>query len=201
MQAQAAEFPGSAENFAAFWRKSLKTVCFDSFTLEHGPGLKSTCEMAPRQILLAGLGNDYRGDDAVGLVVARRLKAIGGDNVRVVEESGEGATLIEAWKGADLVILIDAVHSGGVAGTIHRFDAETQPIPSRFFHYSTHAFSVAEAVELARALDQLPAKLIVYGIEGKTFDSGIGLSAEAEAAADEVLRRVREEVPRKSHTP
>jgi hydrogenase maturation protease len=116
---------------------------------------------APRQILVIGLGNDYRGDDAVGRVVARRLKTIEGDNVRVVEESGEGAALIEAWKGADFVVLIDAVHSGGAPGTIHRFDADAQPIPSRFFHYSTHAFSVAEAVELARALGQLPAKLIV----------------------------------------
>jgi hydrogenase maturation protease len=149
---------------------------------------------APRQILVIGLGNDYRGDDAVGRVVARRLKTIEGDNVRVVEESGEGAALIEAWKGADFVVLIDAVHSGGAPGTIHRFDADAQPIPSRFFHYSTHAFSVAEAVELARALGQLPAKLIVYGIEGKTFDSGVSLSVEAEAAADKVLRTVREEL-------
>ena len=55
---------------------------------------------APQQKLVIGLGNDYRHDDAVGRVVARRLKAIEGDDVRVVEESGEGAALIEAWKGA-----------------------------------------------------------------------------------------------------
>jgi len=147
-----------------------------------------------RQILVIGLGNDYRGDDAIGRVVVRRLKAIGGDNVIVVEESGEGAALIETWKGADFAILIDAVHSGGAAGTIHRFDAAAQPIPSRLFHYSTHAFSVAEAVELARALNQLPAKLIVYGIEGKTFGPNVGLSIEVERAAEEILRRVREDL-------
>jgi hydrogenase maturation protease len=148
----------------------------------------------PRQILVIGLGNDYRGDDAVGRIAARRLKATAGDDVRVVEESGEGASLIEAWKGADFVILIDAVHSGGAAGTIHRFDAGMRPVPSSFFHYSTHAFSVAEAVELARALNQLPPRLRVYGIEGKNFDSRVGLSPEVEAAADEVLRSVKEEL-------
>jgi hydrogenase maturation protease len=147
-----------------------------------------------RQALVIGLGNDYRGDDAIGRIVARGLKAMAGDDFRVLEESGEGAALIEAWKGADFVILIDAVHSGEAAGTIHRFDAEAQPIPARFFHYSTHAFSVAEAVELARALDQLPTRLVIYGIEGKTFDSGIGLSPEVEAAADEVLHSVKEEL-------
>jgi len=149
---------------------------------------------ASRQILVIGLGNDYRGDDAVGRVVTRRLKAIGADNVRVVEESGEGAALIQAWKGADFVIVIDAVHSGGAPGSIHRFDAESQPIPSSFFHYSTHAFSIAEAVELARALNQLPAKLVVYGIEGKTFDAGAGLSLEVEGAAAELVSWVEEEL-------
>jgi hydrogenase maturation protease len=146
------------------------------------------------QALVIGLGNDYRGDDAVGHVVARRLKAIAGDAVRVLEESGEGAALIETWRGADFVILIDAVHCGGTAGTIYRFDAKTEPIPGSFFHYSTHAFSVAEAVELARALNQLPGRLVVYGIEGKTFDAGVGLSPEVEAAADKVLRSVKEEL-------
>jgi hydrogenase maturation protease len=148
----------------------------------------------PRQILVIGLGNDYRGDDAVGRALARRLQPIVGDDVRVMEESGEGASLIEAWKGADFVILIDAVHSGGAAGTIHRFDTAIQQVPGSFFHYSTHAFSVAEAVELARALDQLPSRLIVYGIEGKNFDSCVGLSPEVAAAAKEVFRMVKQEL-------
>jgi len=147
-----------------------------------------------RQILVIGVGNDYRRDDAVGRVVARRLRSIKGENIRVVEESGEGAALLEAWKGADFVILIDAVHSGGVAGTIHRFDAAMQPVPGSFFHYSTHAFSVAEAVELARALNRIPARLIVYGIEGKNFDSRVELSPEVKAAAEEVFRLVKEEL-------
>ena len=148
----------------------------------------------PEHILIIGLGNDYRGDDAVGRVLARRLQAIAGDDVRVLEESGEGAALMESWKGANFVILIDTVHSGGAAGTAHRFDAATEPVPGSFFHYSTHAFSLAEAVELARALNQLPPRLIVYGIEGKNFDSRVGLSPEVEVAAEEVFRMVKEEL-------
>ena len=110
------------------------------------------------------------------------------------DASGDYTALIEAWKGADFVIAIDAAYSGGAPGSIHRFDAESQPIPSRFFHYSTHAFSIAEAVELARALNQLPAKLVVYGIEGKTFDAGAGLSLEVEGAAAELVSWVEEEL-------
>ena len=140
--------------------------------------------------LIIGLGNQYRRDDGVGLVVAQRLKAAAPEHARVLEESGEGVALMESWKDADAVILIDAVHSGAKPGALHRLDAHTQPIPTSFFHYSTHAFGVAEAIELARALGQLPRCLIVYGIEGKTFEAGVGLSPEVERAAQKVAERV-----------
>ena len=153
-------------------------------------------------ILIIGIGNAYRGDDAVGLRVAQHLKKQTLDHVNILEESGDGVALMESWKDADTVILIDAVYSGDNPGTIHRFNACTQPIPIKFFHYSTHAFGVAEAIELARVLNQLPPHLIVYGIEGKCFDAGVELSFEVEKAAQEIVIRVQQDIqnslPRKN---
>lgn len=145
-------------------------------------------------VLIIGVGNEYRGDDGVGLAVARRIRELNLSAVKVIEASGEGAALMEAWQGAEAAMLIDAVYSGGTPGTIYRFDARTESIPAKFFHYSTHAFSVAEAIELARALNQLPPRLIVYGIEGLRFDAGVGLSAEVERATPEVVRRALREM-------
>jgi hydrogenase maturation protease len=153
---------------------------------EGGPGRSPT--------LIIGLGNEYRRDDAVGLVVARRVREAAPESVRVLEESGEGAGLMESWQDADAVILIDAVHSGAKPGTLHRLDAHAQPIAKKFFRFSTHAFGVAEAVELARALGRLPPRLIVYGVEGKRFEAGVGLSPEVEAAVQAVVERVLAEV-------
>jgi hydrogenase maturation protease len=147
----------------------------------------------PRTLII-GLGNEYRGDDAVGLVVARRLKEAAPQPVQVLEESGDGAALMESWQGAATVILIDAVQSGAKPGTLHRLDARAQPITKKFFRFSTHAFGVAEAVELARALGRLPSRLIVYGVEGKRFEAGVGLSPEIEAAAQQVVERALEEL-------
>ena len=145
-------------------------------------------------ILIIGIGNPYRGDDAVGLRIAQDIKKKSPDHVNVIEQSGEGISLMDSWKDSDAVILIDAVHSGAQPGTIHRFDVHTQTIPTKFFHYSTHAFGVAEAIELARALKQLPKNLIVYGIEGKCFEAGIGLSLEVEKAVEKVMLRVKQEI-------
>ncbi len=136
--------------------------------------------------LVIGVGNEDRGDDGVGPLVASRLKPQAGDRFEVLECRGDGAALMDAWKGADTVIILDAALSGAESGTIHRIDATTQAMPKNFLHYSTHAFSVAEAVELARALGELPRQVIVYGIEGEKFDAGDALSPAVEKAARDV---------------
>jgi hydrogenase maturation protease len=161
---------------------------------EEAPISQSAIRNPQSAIVVIGVGNEYRGDDAVGLVVVRKLKGKNLPDVRVMEASGEGAALLEHWKNEDVVILIDAVHSGAEPGTIHRLDAHAQPIPIEFFRYSTHAFSVVEAIELARALNQLPPRLIVYGIESENFEAGVGLSLKVEKAAQKVMKCVAQEV-------
>ena len=145
-------------------------------------------------ILVIGVGNVYRGDDAVGRIVAKGLKGKATDCVNIIEKGGDGTALMECWEGADTVILIDAVHSGALPGTIHRLDAHVRPIPATYFHYSSHAFGVAEAVELSRTLNQLPPRFIIYGIEGKCFEPGDGLTGEVTKAAQDVLEQIQEDI-------
>jgi hydrogenase maturation protease len=140
------------------------------------------------------VGNEFRSDDGVGVIIAKQLKELDTSEITVIEESGEGASLIEAWKELDLAIVVDASNSGAKPGTVFRFDAHQQKIPAAFFHYSTHAFSVAEAVELARSLEKLPAGLIVYAIEGKNFEAGTAISPEVEGAVGGVIKRILSEL-------
>ncbi|TAK03447.1 MAG: hydrogenase maturation protease [Candidatus Manganitrophaceae bacterium] len=147
-----------------------------------------------------GIGNDYQSDDAAGRIVARRLKTWAPPGTEIFEETGEGTALLEAWRGAEDVFLIDAVQSGAPPGTLHRIDVQVQPLPASLFRHSTHAFGIAEAVELARVLHQLPSRLIIYGIEGERFDAGVGLSPSVEKAVAEVEARLRQEIgTRSSH--
>ena len=154
---------------------------------------------ADARILVIGVGNEYRSDDAVGLVVARRLRQLSLGNITVIEESGEGTDLMESWKGADTVIIVDAASSGAKPGTIHRIDAQAQWVPTGLLRYSTHAFSVGEAVELARAMNRLPPRMVVYGIEGERFDEGTVLSRAVQGSVDTVvdlvLRQLRTPAP------
>jgi len=133
--------------------------------------------------LIIGCGTDGRGDDAAGLLAARRLRALGGE---ALEHTGDGLALMELWAGAGDVILIDAVCGPGEPGGVLVWDARTAPLPADRARGSTHAFGVAEAVELARALGRLPRTLTVYGIAGRRFETGTAPSAEVAAAAERV---------------
>jgi hydrogenase maturation protease len=144
--------------------------------------------------LVIGVGNEYRSDDGAGIWVAHALRERTLSGLVVREESGEGASLMEAWKDAECVIIVDAAASGCAPGTIHELDAQAECIPTDFFHYSSHAFGVAEAIELARALQQLPPRLGVYGIEGRDFSAGVGLSPAVEKSAIEVVERITKRV-------
>jgi hydrogenase maturation protease len=147
-------------------------------------------------IVVIGIGNAYRGDDAVGPVVARCLqgKLQERERVTVLTVSGDGTDLLASWKKAEVVVLIDAVQSGARPGTVHRIEAGERPLPRTFSRCSTHTFGVAEAVELARTLHQLPPHLIVYGIEGKAFKVGTGLSAAVMQAVPEVVAHVQRDL-------
>ena len=74
---------------------------------------------------------------------------------------GEPIDLLDRWEGAGEVIVVDAVRSGAPAGTVHRLDRAGRADPAAL-RGSTHAFGLAETIELARALDRLPQRLTVY---------------------------------------
>jgi hydrogenase maturation protease len=113
----------------------------------------------------------------------------------VIEESRVGADLLESWKGADLVIIVDAASSGAKPGMVHCIDARARQIPRGLLHRSTHAFGLGEAVELARVMDRLPPCMLVYGVEGEEFEEGMELSRRVEESVDVVvelvLKRIR----------
>lgn len=146
--------------------------------------------------IVIGIGNEYRRDDGVGLVVAERLRSRVPAGVEVVGCELEPSRLIDAWEGAELALVVDAVHSGAEPGTLHRFDAGEAPVPAAVFRPSTHAFGVGEAVELSRALGTLPARVVLFGVEGEEFAAGEGLTPPVEAAVEPVARAMLEELER-----
>ena len=148
-------------------------------------------------ILVIGIGNDFRSDDAVGLYVVRTIDQLEHSGVTIIEGINDGTSMIELWAGVPHVFVVDCVSSGGNPGKIYRLDAFRDKIPEdRFPSYSSHAFNITDTIALARNIDRLPGSLIIYGIEGENFDTGDGLSEIVKKSADEVAVRIIGEIER-----
>lgn len=125
------------------------------------------------------------GDDAAGPVVIDRLGQRVPPSVALVESVGDATHLLETWRDAELAVIVDAVVSGSVPGSIQRIDA-IQGFPSAWRSASTHLVGLAEAIDLGDAVGVLPGALVIYGIEISRVEPGVGLSPEIDRAVDEV---------------
>jgi hydrogenase maturation protease len=134
-----------------------------------------------------GCGNADRGDDAAGILVVRHLRNAG---FKAYEHRGDGLALIESWSGSRAVILIDAVVTGGLHGAMSWWDARHAPVNVDCFRSSTHAFNIADAVALARLLQRIPPRLVIYGIEGRCFDLGAAPSHEVVAGSERLAQHL-----------
>jgi len=144
-------------------------------------------------VLLIAVGNRYRRDDGVALEVAERVRALGLPDVEVIECAGDVMSLVDRWAGRDLVIIVDAVASGECAGTLHRRDLLTCPLPRHWFAASSHQLGLADGVELGRIMKRLPHAMLFIGVEGEDFGEGTGLSAEVERAVPIVIEIMKAE--------
>lgn len=135
--------------------------------------------------LVIGVGNPDRGDDAVGLEAVRRISGVD------TAEVSDCSELIDIWDGRDEVIVIDAMVSDALPGTIRRLDAISSPLPEGGFT-STHAFDLGTAISMSRLLGRLPASLVVYGIEAGDVSPGTGMTASVELAMQSVLSELGE---------
>lgn len=142
---------------------------------------------------VVGVGTRDRGDDAIGVLVADRVRAHGPAGVTVVPVATP-LELLDVFDRYDSVVVVDAVRSGAEAGVVTVRVVDDTPLPARAPAAGTHGVGVAETVELARALDRLPARLVVVGVEVADVTTGAGLTEAVVRAVDraawEVLRVV-----------
>ena len=140
--------------------------------------------------MVIGVGNEFRRDDGAGLAVVARLRDLAPPGVRLVITDGEPVRLIEAWTGADLAVVVDAVRAVPPRpGTVHRFVVD-RPGAGAGRPASSHGLGLDDAVSLALALDRMPGRLIVHAIEAADLSQGPGLTPPVAAAVDTVASAI-----------
>jgi hydrogenase maturation protease len=160
--------------------------------------LKMTDE--PPKILIAGVGNELRQDDAFGVILAEKLLKEGGfpPSVKVMEIGSAGLHLVQQlFDKYDVLILLDIVKWGGKAGTLHFREVEVKdvnqlPLDERnAFLADMHYINPLKALMMAKALHVLPGQVLFMGCESDEHEEmGIGLSKEVEASIPMAFRQV-----------
>ncbi len=146
------------------------------------------------RVVVIGVGNEFRRDDGIGPAVLARLRGQVPAAVELLVSDGEPARLIEAWSGADLAVVVDAVRADPAEpGRLHRLVLD-ETIPPGLHRVSSHGLALGDAVGLAQALGLLPGRLIVHAVEAADLGPGPGLSPPVAAAAAALAAAVVAEV-------
>jgi hydrogenase maturation protease len=168
----------------------------------HGPRGEHGAPAPSRGTIVVGVGTATRGDDAVGLIVAREVAAIvgGRGDVTVVEASGEPGRLLAVLEGRDRAILVDAMVSGAPVGSVRWLDpaaaSATLTGPR-----SSHGLGLAQSLALGLALGRLPPETMVCAIEGASFDHGADLSPAVATAARLTVEAIVAQLARSNTLP
>lgn len=132
------------------------------------------------------IGNDLYGDDGVGNAVLNVLEQIPEmKDVELIDGATDALGLIDHFSGTDHVIIVDAAQMGEDPGTVKVFGKEEVKLKIKMDNLSVHGISLAETFEIAQAVDSLPKKITIIGIEPKN----IGISQEL---SDVVMQSIPE---------
>lgn len=145
------------------------------------------------RVLVAGIGNVFRGDDGFGSAVAKRLEQESfADGVEVADYGIRGVHLAyQLLEGYDLLVLVDAVPRGDLPGTVYVIepdpvtDGTGSPVDG-------HDMSPELVLGLLPKLGGSVGRVLIVGCEPATAEPGMELSAPVEAAIDEAAARVRD---------
>jgi hydrogenase maturation protease len=150
------------------------------------------------KILVLGIGQSLRGDDAAGLEAVRFWQEFYPQTAQWVQvELSElpGLTLLDRLEGCEAAILVDALHASTGPGALLRLGREDLAAFTPDSQ-SAHGWGVAETLALGQSLypSLAQCRITLIGLTGETFGMRLGLSPSVRAALPEAAAMIEKEV-------
>jgi hydrogenase maturation protease len=152
---------------------------------------------APDQILVAGIGNIFLGDDAFGVEVVHELtRSELPEGVEVVDFGIRGYDLAYAiMDGYAATVLVDTASRGNPPGTLYLIEPDTEELAKLKEEMPDgHALAPVQVLRLVQSLGGQIANLYLVGCEPavlETEDGRIGLSEAVQAAVPQAVEMIR----------
>ncbi len=141
-------------------------------------------------MVILGIGNEIKGDDAVGPIITKKLSSIFDNDKFIV--AFDGGTVPENYTGSirkenpTHIILIDAVQMKKEPGFIRI--VEKDEIAN--YNISTHAMPVSFLIKYMETT--IGARIILLGIQPKNMELNEGISKEIENSINEIINTFKE---------
>ncbi len=133
--------------------------------------------------LLMGIGNEMRGDDGIGVYVARNFKKEGWE-VIVAGQVPEDFTSDIKKLHPDKLVLVDAALMGLEPGAIRVVPVEK----IRSVAFSTHGMPLSFFISYLR---EFVGEIVLIGIQPKIMEFGASISPEVMEAGEKLLRLLK----------
>ena len=145
----------------------------------------------PGEVLILGVGNPLCGDDGAG---PRILEMLGERDLPAdiqLQDAGLPGWGLPSWlEGWSSVILVDALDMGQSPGAWRCFQPEEVRMWMQEKSLSLHQPDLANGLALAQALNLLPEKLCLYGVQPADLTPGNALSPEVSACLPGLVEQI-----------
>ncbi len=142
-------------------------------------------------VLVLGIGNAVMMDDAFGVQVIEGLQRHYAfpPEVEVVDGGTLGLDLLPRFEGVERLLVVDALSMEAAPGTVFRLAGEE--VPRAFAgKLSVHQMGVQDLLAVAELQGNLPAELVVWGVQSGSIDMGLALTPKVAAAVPTVVEGV-----------
>jgi len=147
--------------------------------------------------LVLGIGNLIMSDDGIGVKVVRHLadRYRIPEGVELLEGGTMGLNLLGELEGVDRLLVVDALETGGESGTLMRIEGGdiSLGIETRL---SPHEIGLRDLLSAAALIGEVPAEVVLWGIQPECLDVGEELSPAVANRLDELTDRVADELRR-----
>jgi hydrogenase maturation protease len=146
------------------------------------------------RILIAGVGNVLLEDDGFGPHAIARLQAEYeiAPEAELLDLGTPGLDFVDYLVGRDVLIIVDALSTGGEPGEILTFDRRQLQECMPNMRLSAHQPCLQETLFTAETADVCPPEVLLVGVVGERFDVTTELSGVVEEAMPVALELIAE---------
>jgi hydrogenase maturation protease len=142
-------------------------------------------------ILVLGIGNLVMGDDGAGVRVVQELQKRYSfpPHVEIMDGGTLGLDLLPKLEGIGRLLVVDAVETGGEAGTVVRLLGEELPIALQT-KVSPHQMGLKDLLAVAELMGHSPREMVLVGIQPASIGMDAELSPLVAAKLEEMIANV-----------